>query len=126
MNDGKIKSFTDLNTWEEAHKLCLYICSLTRNFPNKEKHVLISQMRRAAISMTSNIAEGFSRKSYANKGIFYSMAPVSNTELQNQILITRGLGYLAVPDYNALLKQCIIVNKLLNGLIKKSKIIHNS
>ncbi len=126
MNNEKIKSFTDLNSWKEAHKLCLGIYSLTRSFPTEEKYGIVSQMRRAAVSMTSNIAEGFSRRSYADKSHFYSMALGSNTELQNQILIARDLGYMTHSDYNELVNQFVVVNKLLNGLIKRSNIIHNS
>ncbi len=83
----KLKSFTDLNAWKEGHKLVLMIYSTTKLFPKEEMFGLISQMRRCAISITSNIAEGFSRQSYKEKLQFYSMSLGSVTELQNQLLV---------------------------------------
>ena len=86
-------------------------------------------MRRASVSITSNIAEGFSRQTYKDKINFYSMAQGSNTELQNQILIAKDIGYFNnVGIFNSLMDQSVVVHKLLNGLSKKSKtfIIHNS
>lgn len=70
----KIKSFTDLRAWREGHKLVLMIYKETENFPSKEIFSLTNQMRRAAISITSNIAEGFSRNTAKEKYQFYSMA----------------------------------------------------
>jgi len=65
MNNGnKIKSFTDLNTWKEGHRLVLMIYEITKEFPREEMFGLNNQLRRAAVSITSNIAEGFSRHSY--------------------------------------------------------------
>ena len=65
MNNGsKIQSFTDLNTWKEGHRLVLMIYEITKEFPREEMFGLNNQLRRAAVSITSNIAEGFSRHSY--------------------------------------------------------------
>ena len=58
----KIKSFTDLNVWKEGHKLVLMVYDITRAFPKEEVFGLVSQMRRCSVSITSNIAEGFSRQ----------------------------------------------------------------
>ena len=117
----KIKSFTDLDTWKEAHKLVLMIYKTTKTFPKEELFGLTSQMRRAAVSITSNIAEGFSRQSYSEKIQFYSIAQGSTTELQNQLLIAKDVGYLTQKDFDEIASQSVIVHKLLNGLIKKSK-----
>lgn len=122
----KIYSFTDLNAWQEGHKLVLKIYSVTENFPNKEMFGLTSQIRRACISVTSNIAEGFSRVSYKDKINFYSMAQGSLTELQNQLLIARDVKYLDNNNFTDIAEQTVTVHKLINGLIKKSKEIHNS
>ncbi|MEW6408249.1 MAG: four helix bundle protein [Patescibacteria group bacterium] len=70
----KIKSFTDLNAWKEGHKLVLMVYDVTKSFPKEEQFGLSIQLRRAVISFTSNIAEGFSRNSYKEKLQFYSMA----------------------------------------------------
>lgn len=79
----KIKSFTDLQAWKEGHKLVLLIYEMTDDFPKKEVYALASQMQRAAVSFTSNIAEGFSRQTDKDKSHFYIMALGSTTELQN-------------------------------------------
>lgn len=128
MNDevNKIRTFTDLNTWKEAHKLVLVIYEETKNFPKEEIFGLISQMRRCAVSITSNIAEGFSRQSYKEKIQFYSMAQGSLTELQSQLLVAKDVGFILKEKYQEIENQLIICHKLLNALIKKSKSILNS
>ena len=127
MNNGeKIKTFTDLHTWQEAHKLALMIYKATKDFPKEELFGLISQMRRAAVSITSNIAEGFSRQSYKEKIQFYCMAQGSNTELQNQLLVAKDINYISREKFSEIAEQSVKVHKLLNGLIKKSKDILNS
>ncbi len=123
---GKIRTFTDLDAWREAHKLVLLIYEETKGFPNEELFALTNQMKRAAVSITSCIAEGFSRQSYQEKVQFYSVSQGSNTELQNQLLIAKDVGYLDKEKFNEIAQQSIQVHKLLNGLIKKSKSIHNS
>jgi four helix bundle protein len=77
----KIHFFTDLDCWKEGHKLVIIIYKITTKFPKEEVYGLINQMRRVVVSITSNIAEGFSRQSYAEKVQFYSTAQASNTEL---------------------------------------------
>lgn len=119
----KIKSFTDLNTWKEGHKLVLMIYKMTEKFPHKETFGLIGQMRRCAVSITSNIAEGFSRTTNKDKCQFYSISQGSLTELQNQLLIARDISYLKNKDFQKVAQQTIVVNKLTNGLkrIKNTK-----
>jgi len=127
MNNGqnkKIKSFTDLTTWQEGHKLVIEVYTITKSFPKEEIYSLTSQMRRAAASITSNIAEGFGRHSYKEKIQFYYVAQGSLTELKNQILIARDVGYLKT-NITALTEQANIVHKLLQGLIRKSKEFQN-
>lgn len=117
----KIKSFTDLITWQKAHQLVLSIYRVTLSFPKEEIYSLVDQMRRCAISITSNIAEGFSRKSYKEKVQFYSIALGSSTELQNQLLISKDIGYISKEKFHEIAIQTVEVNKLINGLIKGSK-----
>ena len=127
MNQGKIKSFTDLNACKQAHVLVLEIYKMTQNFPKEEQFGLTNQIRRAVVSITSNIAEGFSRNSYREKAQFYFMALGSLTEVQNQLLIAKDIGYITIEEFDSLAENTIIVSKLLNGLIKKSKtMIHDS
>jgi len=118
---AKIASFTDLEAWKEGHKLVLLIYRTAPDFPKDEMFILTSQLRRAAISITSNIAEGFSRISYKDKIRFYYMALGSVTELQNQLLVARDLGYLKDKAFHQISALSVREHKLLNGLIKSSK-----
>jgi len=118
MNAGKIKSFTDLNAWKEGHKLVLMIYKITNNFPDIEKFGLVSQMRRCVVSITSNIAEGFSRKSTKEKAQFYFISLGSTTELQNQLLISRDLKFIKEKDFQEVGQQTVVVQKITNGLIR--------
>ena len=118
---GKIKEFTDLIVWQEGHKLVLLVYRATDKFPGKETFSLTSQLTRCAISVTSNISEWFGRQTYKEKIHFYYLAQGSLSELKNQIIIARDVGYLKEKDYQRLKVQADITHKLLQGLIKSSK-----
>lgn len=123
----KIKDFTDLNAWQEGHKLVIYVYKFTKSFPREETYSLVDQMRRAATSVTSNIAEGFGRQTYKEKVQFYYLAQGSLVELKNQMIIARDVSYLKENEFTQLYDQANITHKLLQGLIKKSKsFIHKS
>jgi len=119
--ESRIRTFTDLHSWQEGHKLVVAVYELTRKFPEDEKFGLVSQMRRAAVSITSNIAEGFSRDSYADKKHFYVMSHGSLTELQNQLLIARDVKYIKEDVFRQLADLAIAVHKLITGLIRATK-----
>ncbi len=121
MDKTQIKSFTDLIAWQESHKLVLEIYKICKTFPNEERFGLISQIQRAAISITSNIAEGFARKSSKEKVNFYYIALGSLTEVQNQIITAKDLGYIHLLVFNKLSLDTINSQKLINGLIKSAK-----
>lgn len=121
MNESKIRSFTDLKAWQEGHKLVLLIYKLSRGFPREEIYSLTSQMQRAAVSITSNIAEGFGRQTYKEKVQFYYLAQGSLIELKNQILIAKDIGYLEKESFTKLANQANAAHGLLQGLITKSK-----
>lgn len=116
-----IRSFTDLEAWKEGHRLVLLFYDVTKKFPSSEKFGLVNQIRRAAVSITSNIAEGFSRNGAREKVQFYYMALGSLTELQNQLIISRDLNFLSKEDFEKISEQSIIVSKLINGIIKSAK-----
>ena len=118
---SQIKSFTDLSAWKEAHKLVLAIYEATRRFPNEEKFGLVNQLRRAVVSISSNIAEGFSRNTNKEKVQFYYTALGSLTEVHNQSIIAKDVAYIDTRQFDKLMQQIITVNKLLNGLIKNTK-----
>ena len=121
MSYDKIKSFTDLNAWKEGHKLVLMIYKITDDFPDKEKFGLVSQMRRCIVSITSNIAEGFSRRGNKEKIQFYYISLGSVTEIQNQILISRDIKIMKNEDFKKIANQTIIVQKIINGLIRATQ-----
>ena len=116
-----IKEFTDLITWQKGHNLVLSIYKITDNFPRKETYSLTGQMRRASISITSNIAEGFGRHSFKEKIQFYYLAQGSLIELKNQLIVAKDVGYLKAISYDSLKDDTDTVHKLLQGLIKKTK-----
>ncbi len=118
---GKIKEFTDLVAWQEAHALVVLLYEETANFPTDERFGLTNQMRRAAVSITSNIAEGFGRQGYKEKIQFYYIAHGSLVELKNQILIAKDVGYLPASSQQKLFDQLAVSHRLLQGLIKRSK-----
>ncbi len=117
----KIQKFTDLIVWREAHKLVLLIYKETKFFPKDEIFGLTSQVHRAAVSITSNIAEGFGRHGFREKVQFYYLAQGSLSELKNQLFIARDIGYLTPQKAFSLLDQADLTHKLLQGLITKSK-----
>jgi len=116
MENQKIKSFTDLYAWQEGHKLVLIIYSLTDKFPKKEIFGLSNQIRRAAVSITSNIAEGFSRSTNKDKAQFYSVALGSLTEVQNQLIIARDVSCVSKTEFLKVAEKTIAAAKLINGL----------
>lgn len=116
-----IKNFFDLDAWKESHALVISIYKATRLFPKEELFGLVSQMRRCAVSITSNIAEGFSRQSFKEKIQFYYMSLGSVTELQNQLLIAKDVGYLHSEEFEKFYTQSVKVHKIINGLIRGAK-----
>lgn len=117
----KIESFRDLIAWQKGHVLVLSIYQITSNLPKEEKYGLVDQLRRASVSVTSNIAEGFSRRTNSDKNHFYMMSVGSIAELQNQLEICKDLGYIAKHEYDKLLLYSVEVKRLLYGLIKSSQ-----
>jgi four helix bundle protein len=117
----RIQNFTDLNAWKESHALVLMVYELAKIFPREEIFGITNQIRRAAVSITSNLAEGFGRQTYKEKVQFYSISLGSLTELQNQLIISKDIKYLTVEDFIAAENQFIIAQKLICGLIKSTK-----
>ncbi len=116
-----IKSFTDLVAWQKAHALVVAIYTETREFPKDEVFALTSQLRRAAVSITSNIAEGFGRRTSADRSHFYDMARASLAEVQSQLLVARDVGYLSSNVFTTLADRSVECHKIMTGLIKATK-----
>ena len=123
---NKILNFYDLDAWKEGHKLVLMNYKLTEKFPEKERFCLVPQMNRAAISITSNIAEGFTRMGIKDKTNFYYMAKASLTELQNQLILAKDLAYVTLDAFNGMWQQTVTVHKLITGIIKGVNSLHSS
>jgi len=116
------KSFTNLETWKEAHKLVILIYKMTKGFPKEEMFGLTSQIRRAAVSVTSNIAEGYGRRHLKEKINFYYISIGSLSEIENQLLIARDIGYVSEELSKELQDQTITTRKMCYGLIKSISI----
>ena len=116
-----ITSFTKLDAWKQGHVLVLMIYKIIGEFPSEEKFGLADQLRRAAVSITSNIAEGFSVKTIKDKRKFYRIALGSLTEIQNQILIAKDIGYIDQEEFIKIAEQSVTVHKLINALIKSTQ-----
>lgn len=112
------KTFTELQVWQEAHKLVLMIYKVTEDFPTKERFGLTSQLCRAAVSITSNITEGFERGSKKEFAQFLIIARGSIGETQNQLLLAKDLKYLLQNDYDKINVQSVKTHKLLNAFLR--------
>jgi len=115
----KIWRFQQLKAWQEAHKLVLQIYQVTQNFPNEEKFGLVSQMRRASISIPANIAEGFKRRGLSDKIRFYNIAEGSLEEVKYFLILSKDLGY--ITDNAQLIDQADTTGRLLYGLITSTE-----
>ena len=118
MNKKEIQTFEDLEAWCVAHELVLEIYRITKRFPKEELYGIVSQLRRAALSITSNIAEGFSRYHYDDKIRFYYNGRGSLSEVKNCLILSRDLKYIAKDDCNVLLNKSESALRLINGLIR--------
>jgi len=110
----KSKTFEDIIVWQKAHQFVLDVYSKTEKFPKSEIYGLTSQFRRAAVSIPANIAEGFKKKSKADKVRFYNIAQGSTEECRYYIRLAHDLGYIAQDELKEIL---IIVSKLLDSYI---------
>ena len=113
-----LKSFKELKVWQKSYQLCLKLYGITKDFPNEEKYGLSSQMRRAAISIPSNIAEGYGRKTIPDYVRCLYIAYGSTCELETQILLSGDLNYLNEDNQNILLEKTKEVERMLMTLIK--------
>lgn len=112
----KVKTYTDLIVWQKAILLVKDVYALTKAFPKEEIYGLTSQLRRAAVSIPSNIAEGQGRGSRNEFVHFLGMAKGSLCEVQTQIHIAKELGYIDPADEKRLVEGAHEVGRILNGL----------
>jgi four helix bundle protein len=117
----QIKSYNDLIAWQKAIELVRDVYKATQGFPKEEMYGLTSQIRRSAVSIPSNIAEGQARNTKGEFIQFLGIARGSIAELDTQVIISSQLGYLSNETTNDLKDKIAIVNKLNNGLIRSLK-----
>jgi four helix bundle protein len=108
------KSFQDLVVWQKAHKFVLGVYPFSEQFPKPELYGLTSQLRRAAISVPANIAEGFKKKTKPDKARFMNIAQGSLEECRYYLILANDLGY---GDSTELMAQLEVVSKLLEGYL---------
>lgn len=116
-----IRGFEDLIAWQEGHKLVLLIYRLTKSFPREECFGLTSQLRRAGVSITSNIAEGFSRASRKEKLQFYTIALGSLMEVQSQLLLSRDIPYITKQAFEETYPMTTSTRRLILGLKRSAQ-----
>lgn len=112
------KKYTELNVWQQARKLVVDIYKLGKNFPKEEQYGLVSQMRRCAVSIPSNIAEGCGRNHKKDSLQFFFISRGSIYELETQLYLSSDLGFIDQHNCDDLLQQLETVRKLLNGFIR--------
>lgn len=118
---GRISDFTDPEVWRCARQLRAAVYRFTRRYPKDETFGLTSQSRRAAISATANIAEGFGRYSYQENIQFLRQSRASVYELRDHFTTALDAGYLSNEEFSGLNRQAVSVVKLLNGYIRATK-----
>ena len=116
-----MKDFRNLHVWRKAHELALSAYKATAVFPKHEQFVLTAQIRRAAISIPANIAEGCGRRSDTDFARFLQMAVGSANELEYHLLLACDLQFVSQTQHQSLSRQLIEIRRMLTGLIQKLK-----
>jgi four helix bundle protein len=114
-----MQDFRNLKVWEKAHALTLDVYKVTKAFPRDEIYGLTSQVRRASVSVGSNIAEGACRNGDAEFARFLQMAAGSASEVEYQLLLARDLELLKSADYQRLSKAVVEVKRMLASLLQR-------
>lgn len=118
---GTIKSYRDLIIWQKSVDLVTKVYAVTAKFPSSEVYGLTNQLRRCAVSVPSNIAEGYGRNSTADYKRFLQIAVGSLYELQTQVEISLNLAYVSKEQYDELINLSTEVDKMMYSIIQKLK-----
>ncbi len=116
---GQIKRYKDLLVWQKSMNLVTVVYEKSRTFPKEDPYGLTSQIRRCAVSIPSNIAEGYGRRTSGDYVRFLRMASGSLYELQTQMEIAKNLRYLPVSEFRNFEADSIELEKMLNSMISK-------
>jgi four helix bundle protein len=114
-----MKDFRSLQVWDKAHQLTLSSYRVTNKFPKSEVYAMTSQIRRCAVSIAANIAEGCGKRGNGEFQRFLNIAAGSASELEYHFLLARDLGYLNETDYPALNAAVVEVKRMLASLARK-------
>ncbi len=120
MIKGVLKEFTDLDAWKKSHEVVLLTYKATKQFPKEELFGIVNQMRRAAVSAESNIAEGFGRNTAKDKQHFFAIAKGSLLELQSQSITSRDLEYITEEEYLKMREALLHAIRLCAGLVRST------
>ena len=113
-----LRNYKELKVWQKAYQLCLEVYKITRAFPKEEIYGLVSQIRRSAVSVPSNIAEGYGRRTAGEYIQALYIAYGSNCELETQILLSGDLGFIRGENLDKLQRDLGDVERMLKALIK--------
>lgn len=116
-----MQDFTKLKVWQKAHSFTINLYKITSNFPSEEKYGLTNQIRRASVSIESNIAEGCGRNTNKDFSRFLDIAQGSVYEVRTQLFIARDLQYITLEIFELLDNKIVEVSKMLNSLKQKTK-----
>ena len=115
------KSFRNLKVWEISHQLVLEIYDSNINFPSNEKYGIETQLKRAAVSVPANIAEGYKRQHDKELINFLSIAQGSLSEVEYYLIMIKDLGYIDESVFNKLISKVEVIDKMLESFIYKAK-----
>jgi len=116
-----VQDYRNLLIWQRAHNVTLHVYKLTKHFPDDERFGLINQLRRASVSIPSNIAEGCGRDSDAELRRFVLIAMGSANEVEYQVFLAYELGYVSDKVYQQNAEQLAELKRMMNGFIRKLK-----
>ena len=114
-----MQKFRDLKVWQRSHQLTLNIYGLTSKFPSEERFGVTSQLRRAAVSVPSNIAEGSKRRQPRDYAHFLNIAEASLAETEYLLILSRDLGYLSDEENSKVFPEVDEISRMLNALYTK-------
>lgn len=121
-----LRNYKELKVWQKSYRLCLEIYKITKRFPKEERYGLTSQIRRSAVSVPSNIAEGYGRKTTPEYIRFLYIAYGSNCEMETQILLSGDLGYIETDKLEILQVGIGEVERMLKALINSLEKKHST
>ncbi|HCU07016.1 MAG TPA: diversity-generating retroelement protein bAvd family protein [Holosporales bacterium] len=114
-----MRNFRNLDIWKSGFDLVKQIYNVTKGFPSSEMYGLTSQMRRASVSLPSNIAEGASRRTNTDFARFLEIALGSSFELETQLMLSMELDYLKAEDFEKIITNLNSLQKQINSLLTK-------